>query len=125
MSLNLVVTGQLQVSVEDGKQPAAIDLGQNFPFTQRSDFERVYSAAVANDPVDFGTLNVGGAKGVLVKVTLGAATIAFVQGATTENLAWPLVPGAYFLYLNPAGGFPTGARITTTGAATVKFIAVG
>lgn len=125
MALSLVVTGQLQVSVEDGKAPASVDLGQNFPFTQRADFERVYTGAIADDPVDFGTLNVGGAKGVIVKVTQGAATVKFAVGVTTENIAWPLVPGAYFFYCNPSGGFPTGAKVTTTGAATVKFIAVG
>lgn len=125
MSLTLLITGQLQFSVEDQKQSAAVDLGQNFPFTQRADFERVYTVAAVDDAVDFGTLATGGAKGVLVKVTLGAATIKFVVGATTETIAWPLVPGAYFLYVNPGGGFPTGAKVNTTGAATVKFIVVG
>lgn len=125
MALTLVVAGQINVPLEDQKQAANIDLGVQFPYTQRADFERVYAAAVADDLVDFGTLNVGGAKGVLVKVTSGSATIKFMQGVTVGNLAWPLVPGAYFLYMNPSGGFPTGAKVTTTGAATVKFIAVG
>ncbi len=125
MALKVVITGTMQVGLEDAKTPGALDLAQDFTITQRADFERVYATAATDDPVDFGTLAVGGAKGVLIKVTLGAATIKFLNGVTTGTLSWPLVPGAYFLYMNPSGGFPTGALVSTPGAASVKFIAVG
>lgn len=125
MALTLAVSGLIQLPVEDGKASAGIDLTASLPYTQRADFERVYAGVTAADNVDFGTLATGGAKGVIVKVTQGSATIAFKQGATVSPLEWPLVPGAYFLYMNPSGAFPTGAQVTTTGPATVKFIAVG
>ena len=125
MALTLSVIGRLLASVEDLQQPAAVDLGQNFIFTQRADLECVYPGVVTDDVVNLGSLATGGAKLVLVKVTQGSATIKFTVGATTETIAWPLVPGAYFLYCNPSGGFPTSAKVTTTAAATVKFLAVG
>jgi hypothetical protein len=125
MSLNFSVTGRIQTNVESNQQSAVLDLGASLIYTQRADFERVYTGAVADDPVDLGTLNVGGARGILVKVTAGSATIKFVAGVTTGTLEWPLVPGAYMLYVNPSVGFPTGALVTTTAAASVKFIAVG
>lgn len=125
MSLNFSVTGRIQTNVESNQQSAILDLGASLIYTQRADFERVYSGAIVDDPVDLGTLNVGGARGVLVKVTAGSATIKFVAGLITGTLEWPLVPGAYMLYVNPSAGFPTGALVTTTAAASVKFIAVG
>lgn len=125
MAMNVTITGKLQVQLEDGQVPAPIALDVTFPVTQRADFERVYSAAVTDDVVDLGTLAVGGAKVVLIKVTQGAATVKMVVGVTVDNNPIPLNPGAYHLYVNPAAGFPTGAKITTTGAATVKFIALG
>ena len=36
-----------------------------------------------------------------------------------------LAPGGYFLWINTAQAFPNAAFITTTGAASVVFIAVG
>jgi hypothetical protein len=125
MAMTVTVTGKVQVQLEDGQVPAPIDLGASFPVTQRADFERVYAGAVTDDVVDLGTLATGGAKLVLIKVTQGAATVKMVVGVTVDLNPIPLNPGAYHLYCNPSAGFPTGAKITTTGAATVKFIALG
>ena len=91
-------------------------------FTGRADFVRAYAGAVTNDPVDLGTLASPGAKGVLVKVQSGSCTVAF---QSTSGQAWPLAVGGYFLWLNPSAAFPTSAFITTTGPASVVFIAVG
>ncbi len=122
MAQNLTVAGAASIPLEDGGTVAPIDLAAVLPFVSRADYVRAYSAAVVDDPVDFGTLTVPGAKGILVKCKTGSCVIKFQNNA---SLAWPLAPGGYFLWLNPSQAFPTAAFITTTGAASVVFYAVG
>lgn len=122
MAQTLTSVGKLSVPLEDGGTVAPIDLGLSFVFTGRADFSRKYDAPVTDDAVNLGTLATPGAKGVLVKCTLGSCTIKFNGGSD----AWPLDVGAgFFLWLNSARGFLTAAAITTTGPATVVFLAVG
>lgn len=122
MALNLTVAGALAIPLEDGGSVAPIDLTVlGLTFTSRADFVRNYTTTVTDDSVDFGTLTVPGAKGLIVKCKAGACTIKFNGGAD----AWPLAPGGYFLWINPATPFPTAALISTTGPASVVFIAVG
>ena len=57
-----------------------------------------------------------------MKYTAGTCTVKFNGGSD----AWPLAAGAgYFLWINSSQGFLTSALVTTTGSATVVFIAVG
>lgn len=122
MAQNFTVTGNLQIPLEDAGSPAPVSLAISFPYVPRADFSRKYDGAVTDDPVNLGTLTVGGAKGVMVKCMAGTCTIKFNGGTD----AWPLGAGTgYFLWMNSAQGFLTAALITTTGAATVVFIAVG
>ncbi len=121
MTQSVTVVGKFSAPFEDGGGSGTFDLGALFAFTQREHFEAVYTEATTDDPVDFGSLSVGGAKACIVKCTVGACTIKF----NGEALAFPLVPGAYFLYVNPSGGFLTAALVSTVGSATVKLLALG
>lgn len=121
MAQTLTVAGAASLPFEDGTNVAPINLAAALGFTSRADFSRAYSGLVTDDVVNFGTLTSPGAKGVIVKCTAGSCTIKF-NGATD---AWPLSPGGYFVWINTAQAFPTAALISTTGAATVVFIAVG
>jgi hypothetical protein len=121
MAQNLTVAGAASFPLEDGGPTAPINLATVLGFTSRADYVRTYAGAIVDDPVDFGTLTGTGAKGVLVKCTAGGCTIKFNGGAD----AWPLAPGGYFLWINTAQFFANAALITTTGAASVVFVAVG
>lgn len=120
MSEKVTVAGKLGLPLEDGQPNAFMDLAQDFVFTQRINFEGVYDIATVDDVISFGTMATGGAKLVLVKSPSGGCTVKF----NADTLAWPVPPGAYFLYANPSGGFITGMKVTTTGAAKVKILAV-
>lgn len=122
MAQTMVVTGSVGIPFEDGGTPAPISLAVSVTFTSRADFSRAYAGAVANDPVDLGTLTVPGARGIIVKCNAGSCTVAF---QSTSGQAWPLAPGGAFLWANPSAAFPTSAFVTVTGAASVTFIAVG
>jgi hypothetical protein len=122
MAQTLTVAGAASLPFEDGTNVAPIQLAASLGFTSRADFVRAYSGAVADDPVDFGTLVAAGAKGVIVKCTAGSCTIKFQNNS---SIAWPLAPGGYFIWINTAQAFPNAAFITTTGAASVVFVAVG
>jgi len=122
MAQIFTVAGKLSIPLEDAGPTAPIDLGVNFPYVAKADFSRKYDGAVTDDAVNLGTLTTGGAKGVMVKCMAGTCTAKFNGGSD----AWPLGAGTgYFLWMNSAQGFLTAALITTTGAATVVFIAVG
>jgi len=122
MAQNFTVAGKLSIPLEDTTAAAPIDLGITFPFLSRADYSRRYDAAVTDDAVSLGTLANAGAKGVIVKCTSGSCAIKFNGGSE----AWPLTAGGgFFLWVNSSQGFLTGASITTTGAATVVFLAVG
>jgi hypothetical protein len=122
MAQNFTIAGKASVPLEDTTVTAPIDLGITFPFTGRADFSRRYDSAVTDDPVSLGTLATSGAKGVTVKCISGSCTIKFNGG----TVAWPLsAGGGTFSWQNSAQGFLTAALITTTGAATVVFLAVG
>lgn len=121
MAQALTVAGAASLPFEDGTNVAPIQLAATLPYTARADFSRAYSAAVASDPVNFGTLAVPGAKGIVVKALTGSCTIQFNGGTD----AWPLAPGGYLIWINPSTPFPTAALITTTGPASILFIAVG
>jgi hypothetical protein len=122
MAQILTVAGSASLPFEDGTNVAPVQLAATLGFTSRADFARAYSGAITDDAIDFGTLSTPGAKGVLVKCTAGSCTIKFEAIDGTE---WPLAPGGYFLWINTAQAFPKAAFITTTGAASVVFIAVG
>lgn len=122
MAQTLTSAGKLSIPLEDGGPTAPIDLGVAFAFAGKADFSRKYDGPVTDDAVNLGTLASGGAKGVIVKCSLGNCTVKFNGGSD----AWPLDAGAgFFLWLNSARPFPTAALITTTGPATVLFLAVG
>jgi hypothetical protein len=120
MPLPLVIVGKLQLPLEEGQQPAPIDLSLNMTFTEKVNEDRVYSAAIANDPVSLGTMANGGARFVLVKSPIGGCSVAF-NGAAT---GFPAPPGGYFLWADPLGGFIKAMAITTTGPAKVTILAV-
>jgi len=122
MTQTLTVAGAVSLPLVDGTNVAPVPLTASMVFTSRADFSRAYTGVVTNDSVNLGTLTSPGAKGVLVLCTTGSCTVAF---QSTANEAWPLAVGGYFLWLNPSTPFPTSAYITTTGPATVIFIAVG
>lgn len=122
MAQNFAVSGAAAFPIEDGGIVAPVDLTSQIPYTSRADFVRQYAAAVTDDPVDFGTLAVPGAKGILVKCKTGSCVVKF---QTTGGNPWPLAPGGEFLWTNPSQAFPTAAFITTTGACSVVFVAVG
>lgn len=123
MAQTFTVAGAVSIPFIDNTSVAAISLATALGFTSRADFARTYSGLITDDPIDFGTLTVSGAKGVLVVCTAGACTIKF-QNSTTGQ-PWPLSPGGYFLWVNTAQPFPTSAFISTTAAASVVFVAVG
>jgi len=121
MAQTLTVAGAASCPFVDGGAVAPIPLAAALGFTSRADFQRSYLGAIVDDPVNFGTLAVPGAKGVIVMCTAGSCTIKFNGGLD----AWPLSPGGYFIWINTAQPFPTSALISTTGAAGVFFLAVG
>jgi hypothetical protein len=122
MTQALAVQGSLAIPLVDGGTVAAISLAASLGFTARADFQRSYTGAISNDPVNFGTLASPGAKGVFVYVGSGSCTISWQSDA---DAAWPLAVGGYFLWVNPQTPFPTSAFITTTGPCNVVFLAVG
>lgn len=121
MAKTITITGKISAPLEDGQTAAGFDLAASFVYTQRASLEFVYDVLTTDDVVDLGTLAASGAKVLLAKCTVGSATVKF----NGDNLVVPLVPGAYFLYCNPSGGFIDAALITTAGAATVQIFAVG
>ncbi len=121
MATKLTVAGKASLPLEDGGTVAPIDLALDLTYISDASFTRDYAGAVADDAVNLGTLTGAGAKAILIKCTLGSCTIKFNGGTQ----AWPLAPGGYMLWANPATPFPTAAAITTTGAARVIFLAVG
>ena len=122
MAQTFTVSGNAKLPLEDSQATAPIDLGVSFPYTAKADFSRKYDAAVTDDPVDLGTLSIPGAKGIIIKCIAGSCTIKFNGG----NTAWPLsAAGGPFFWANSSQGFVNAATISTTGAATVIFIAVG
>ena len=121
MAQTFTVTGKLAIPLEEGGSVAPIDLGVSLVILNRADFGRSYAGAVTDDAVNLGTLTSNGAKGILVKCTSGSCTVKFNAGAT----AWPLAVGGYFLWVNPSTAFATAALVTTSGPATVVFLAVG
>ncbi len=121
MAQNLTVAGAASFSPIDGSAGSPISLAITLPFTSRADFSRTYAAVATADVVNFGTLAVSGAKGVLVVCTAGSGDIKF-NGATD---AWPLHPGGYFLWVDPTQPFPTSALIDAAAGTTIIFLAVG
>lgn len=121
MSQSAVVAGSLQAPYEDGGSSGNISLALNFPYTQKINDDLVFAGPVTDQAVDFGTMDTGGAKLVLIKCPTGSCTIKF-NGVS--GLQVPLSPGGYYLWFNPATGFVTGITISTTGPATVKVLAV-
>lgn len=120
MAQKLTVVGKLSAGLEDGGTVAPLDLGVNYTYLNRADFERDYAGAVTDDVVNLGTLAALGAKGVFVKCMSGSCVIKF----NGEALAIPLAPGGFFLWVNPSTPFIDAALITTVGAAHVIFFAV-
>lgn len=122
MAQTFTVSGTATCPLEDGSAVAPMTLAASLVFTSRSNFVRTYASTVTDDSVNFGTLVTAGAKGLLIKCTAGNCTFKFNAGDTT---AWPLAIGGYFLWINTAQGFPKEVLLSTTGAATVVFLAVG
>lgn len=121
MAEKFTIVGKAALPLEDGGTVAPIDLAVDLTYVGRADFRRDYTIATVDDVVDLGTLETLGAKGVLVKCRTGSCTIKFNGGTQ----AWPLAPGGLFLWVNTAVAFPTAAAVSTTGAASVVFVAVG
>ena len=121
MALTLTVSGAVAIPLQDGSSLAPINLAATLGYTSKSDLTLNYTAPVSASPVPFGTLVTAGAKGLLVVCTAGSCTIGFNSGTDL----WPLAPGGYFLWINTATPFPMAAAITTTGPASVAFLAVG
>lgn len=121
MAEKFTVAGKASFPLEEGGTVAPIDLGVDLTILNRADFSRNYTGSVTDDLVDFGTLDVAGAKAVLIKCKAGSCTVKFNGGSQ----AWPLAVGGYLLWANPSVPFPTAAAITTTGPASIIFIAVG
>lgn len=121
MAQSFVVAGSVAIPLVDGSTPAPLSIASTIVFTQRADFQRAYTGAVTDEVVHFDTLAAAGAKGVLVLCPAGSCTIKFNGGLD----AWPIGPGGQFLWSNPSTPFPNAALVSTTGPATVIFIAVG
>lgn len=122
MAKNFTVAGKLTIPLEEAAVPSQTSLDAAFPYVAQTCFSRKYDIAVVDDGVDLGTLESGGARATFIRCTAGACTIKFNGGAD----AWPLsANGGFFLWVNSAQGFLTTATITTSGAATVTFVAVG
>ena len=120
MAQQLVVSGSFAIPLEDGGAVAQVDLKQAFNVTQRADFSRVYDALVTDDVVNLGTLATAGAKGFIIKCKSGSCTVK-LNGST---VAISLDAGAEIMYVNPVSGWLTTATISTTGPATILFLAV-
>lgn len=121
MAQNYTVAGAVSAALVDGGTPSPISLAATIPYVNRADFQRAYVAAVTDDIVHLDTLASAGAKGVLVVCLAGAATIKF----NGSPIAWPLAPGGHFSWCNPSTPFPVAALLSTTGPATVVFLAIG
>ena len=67
MAQNLTVQGAVSLPLVDGGTVAAINLAATLGLTSRADFCRSYSGAVTDDPIDFGTLTIPGAKGIIAE----------------------------------------------------------
>lgn len=120
MAQQLVVSGSFAIPLEDGGAVAQVDLKQAFNVTQRADFSRVYDALVTDDAVDLGTLATAGAKAFIIKCKAGSCTVKLNGGTTAITLD----AGAEIMYANPVSGWLTAALISTSGPATVLFLAV-
>src|SRR5574343_545456 len=125
MSKNFTVDGSVSVPLQDGQPAASADLTMSFIYTKKAGFDLVYSDAVADDPITFGTLAVAGAKGLLIRCTAGACTINIDVPGTSGNLPLPLHAGGYLLYANPSAGLPSGCHVTVTTSASLEILAVG
>jgi hypothetical protein len=119
----MTVAGNFQCPLENTTSTAAVSLAATLTFTSMAEFTRTYSGAISADPVSLGTLSGSGAKAILVKCLSGSVTIEFNSDTATQ---WPLAAaGGYLLWCNTSQGFITSAAVTTTGAASVVFVALG
>lgn len=116
----LAVTGRLTAPLEDGQAAAPMDLGFTINYTQKVCDDLVFASTVTDQAIGLGTLATGGAKAFILKCTLGSCTIKMNGGTDVITLAL----GGYLLYANPLAGQLTALTITTTGAATLKILAV-
>jgi hypothetical protein len=117
------VSGFFSAPLENTTSTAAVALATTLTFTSMAEFTRTYSGAISADPVSLGTLSGPGAKAILVKCLSGSCTIGFNGDTTTQ---WPIAAGGgYMLWVNGSQGFVTAAAITTTGACSVVFVALG
>lgn len=122
MAQTLTIAGAASLPLEDGSAVAPVKLDANIPYLTRVANQLTYPGAVTDAAVDLGPLATPGAKGLIVKCTAGSCKVKF---QTNTSIAWPLAPGGVFVWVNPSEAFPTAAFITTTGGASVLFIAVG
>lgn len=125
MAKTFTVAGSVSLPLEEGQTPAAGNLAQTVTYTKKANFDLVYDEDVTDDPIDFGTLAVAGAKGLLIKCTAGACTVKIDAPGTDGNVPLPLNTGGYILYVNPTAGLPSGCHITVADTASIEIAAVG
>jgi hypothetical protein len=119
MSQTVTITGKVSIPLEDGGTTAPIDLSASFNFTQKIADDYVFDSAVTAQSISLGSMSAG-AKLLLVKSPIGGGTI-IVNGGT----GIPIPAGAgYVLVVDPLGGSITTVALTTTGAATIKVLAL-
>ena len=120
MAKTVTVVGKISLPQEEGQTPAPFDIGLNFIYTKKAEFDQVYDGAVADDPISLGSMATGGAKLLMIKSSVGGCTFKLNGG----SLAIPISVGSYLLYVNPTAGFITSLSVTVTGAAQVQILAL-
>ena len=123
MTQTLTIVGRASFPLEDDPAVAAqIDLALTMGLSQIMSEKLVYDALVTDQAVGLGTLSTGGAKVLIVKCPVGGCTIKL--NASTDAI--PVAAGlGYICIANPSQGWLTALKISTTGPATVRVVALG
>lgn len=118
MAKQLTATATLTTVDDVTGEQSSESWTDTFTYTQKVCFEKVYSGAVADDPVDFGTIN--SAKAVFIEVGGGQSAVDVKFNGNATPIAINDGDGGY-MWVNRNGGI-TQMNVTTTAAATVKVV---
>lgn len=106
---------------DDPAIPAPIDLSCSLSFGQKVELELNYDAPVSDQSVPLGTLASAGAKVLIVKCPSGGCSIKLNDDISAKPI--PASPGGV-AWINTVAGWLTALKITTTGPAKVRVIAL-
>ena len=106
---------------DDPSAPASVDLSVSMAFGQKMDMELNYDAPVVDQVISLGTMGTAGVKALIIKSPIGGCSVKFNDDSTGKAIA---VGSGGHVMVNPSAGWLTGLKVTTTGPAKVRIIAL-